>query len=265
VQLCRDNLLGDRFLLGHKPYDFIFCRNLLIYFDRDTQVRALEKLHLLLAPQGVLFVGAAELPLVTDNGFVNARLTKAFACRKAAPVLGSTSGHAAMPLPETGEDGRVGQCSPGTQSPLRDDLLPGVKQENAAAPPLTWSPATPGKWPKAQRQPCRENAIPIAREMPSDLDTARQLADAGNLENAATVCQAHLHERGPSAPAYYLLGLVREAVGDPQAIEYYRKALYLEPNHYETLLQMSLLLERTGDLSGARILKRRAQRVQQTL
>src|SRR6266550_3645199 len=91
VQFFRDNLLGDAFLAGHAPYDFIFCRNLLIYFDRATQVRALEKLHRLLAPQGVLFVGPAETPLVAGNGFANANLAMAFACRKIATKTAAQS------------------------------------------------------------------------------------------------------------------------------------------------------------------------------
>jgi chemotaxis protein methyltransferase WspC len=68
---------------------------------------------------------------------------------------------------------------------------------------------------------------------------------------------------GPSAEAYYLWGLVRDAAGDEAAMDYYRKALYLEPNHYETLLQMALLLERNGDRAAARAFKRRAERLQQ--
>jgi len=106
----------------------------------------------------------------------------------------------------------------------------------------------------------RPSAAHSVVRAPSDLDAARQLADAGHLKEAATVCQEHLRNQGPSPQAYYLLGLVADASGDPQAIDYYRKALYLEPNHYETLLQMSLLLEKAGDTAGARIFKRRAAR-----
>jgi chemotaxis protein methyltransferase WspC len=47
------------------------------------------------------------------------------------------------------------------------------------------------------------------------------------------------------------------------AIECYRKALYLQPNHYESLLQLALLLEKNGEATEARTLKRRAQRLQQ--
>ena len=58
-----------------------------------------------------------------------------------------------------------------------------------------------------------------------------------------------------------LLGLVLDAANDPEAITYYRKALYLDPNHYETLVHAALWLERTGDLVGARAFKRRVERV----
>lgn len=41
-------------------YDAIFCRNVLMYFDRPTQERILAKLTRHLYPQGYLFVGHSE-------------------------------------------------------------------------------------------------------------------------------------------------------------------------------------------------------------
>jgi chemotaxis protein methyltransferase CheR len=46
--------------LGEGPFDAIFCRNVLIYFDLDSKRRVVEKLVRHLAPNGVLFVGHAE-------------------------------------------------------------------------------------------------------------------------------------------------------------------------------------------------------------
>jgi chemotaxis protein methyltransferase WspC len=94
-----------------------------------------------------------------------------------------------------------------------------------------------------------------------DLEEARRLADAGRLEEASAICRTHLSSNGASAQAYYLLGLTRDAAGDPTAVEYYRKALYLEPDHYETLLQMALLSQKNGDPVRARTYKNRAQRL----
>lgn len=42
------------------PLDFIFCRNVMIYFDQPTQERLLNKMADLLKPDGYLFVGHSE-------------------------------------------------------------------------------------------------------------------------------------------------------------------------------------------------------------
>lgn len=42
------------------PFDAIFCRNVMIYFDRPTQLRILERYVPLLRPNGLLFVGHSE-------------------------------------------------------------------------------------------------------------------------------------------------------------------------------------------------------------
>src|SRR5699024_5642681 len=45
---------------GQATMDVIFCRNTLIYFDRDTQIRLLERFAQVLRPGGLLFVGHSE-------------------------------------------------------------------------------------------------------------------------------------------------------------------------------------------------------------
>ena len=56
-----------------EPADVIFCRNVLIYFDRATQHRVLERLCQQLVPGGFLFVGHSDsltgldLPLVSQG------------------------------------------------------------------------------------------------------------------------------------------------------------------------------------------------------
>lgn len=41
-------------------FDVVFCRNVMIYFDNPTQRRVLERIHRVMSPGGLLFVGHAE-------------------------------------------------------------------------------------------------------------------------------------------------------------------------------------------------------------
>jgi chemotaxis protein methyltransferase CheR len=41
-------------------FDAIFCRNVMIYFDRPTQTQVLQRLARHLKPDGLLFAGHSE-------------------------------------------------------------------------------------------------------------------------------------------------------------------------------------------------------------
>jgi chemotaxis protein methyltransferase CheR len=43
-----------------EPFDAVFCRNVMIYFDAPTQRRVLERIHKVMKPGALLFVGHAE-------------------------------------------------------------------------------------------------------------------------------------------------------------------------------------------------------------
>ena len=58
VRFERRDLLAEAPPPG--PHHLIVCRNVLIYFDRDTQERLFEKFHSALAPDGFLVLGKVE-------------------------------------------------------------------------------------------------------------------------------------------------------------------------------------------------------------
>ncbi|MEO5661411.1 MAG: CheR family methyltransferase [Polaromonas sp.] len=59
VQFSQLNLLDPKWALT-QPFDAIFCRNVMIYFDKPTQGTILQRFAPLMKPHGLLFAGHSE-------------------------------------------------------------------------------------------------------------------------------------------------------------------------------------------------------------
>jgi chemotaxis protein methyltransferase WspC len=230
VEFERRNVLEEPFRSGGEPYDFIFCRNLLIYFDDEAQHQTLKTLSEFLTADGTLFVGSSEMGLLTQHGFSSVKLPMAFAFRKRERV-------AFRPPPNLNPPKVWKLAKAGPTETFRQQHL-----------------ATPKK-PRLETAKAKKELVP-------DLALAEHLADQGQLREAVKICELSLLKQGPSARAFHLLGLMRDCAGDQeQASEFYRKALYLEPDHYDSLIHLALLADKNGDSAAAKALKNRAHRV----
>ncbi|MDF9755421.1 chemotaxis protein methyltransferase WspC [Pseudomonas sp. TE6288] len=227
VSLQAGNVLDPALKAREGLYDFVFCRNLLIYFDVPTQQRVFEVLKRLIHAQGVLFIGPAEGSLLARLGMRPLGIAQSFAYVRqddAPPPV-------AKPLP--------------------------VARQPVAPPP----PRLVALPPRA----ARSSAVPAA-PVPAQGEAqllaliARQ-ANAGENQQARADCERYLRQFAPKAQVYYWLGLLSDTEGDAaQAITHYRKALYLEPQHPEALMHLAMLLAAQGDDAGARRLQERAAR-----
>ena len=59
IEFRAHNLMDPRWALG-EPFDIVFCRNVMIYFDKATQRRVLAQIHAAMKPAGLMFVGHSE-------------------------------------------------------------------------------------------------------------------------------------------------------------------------------------------------------------
>lgn len=82
VNFSQGNLLTIDAAASTGRYDIVFCRNLLIYFDEATAAGAIARLRLMLADDGLLFAGYAEVPAFCSQGFTPMRAPGAFALQK---------------------------------------------------------------------------------------------------------------------------------------------------------------------------------------
>jgi chemotaxis protein methyltransferase WspC len=222
VHFHRDNLVDPRFFAGQAPYQIIFCRNVLIYLTAEARRLVLENVDRLLAPDGILFTGHAELGILLQHGFTAIRHARAFACRK--KVLSA----------QCSVNNSVRSPQSAVRSPLPSALCP---QSSALVSPSS---------------ALSTQHIVLHAE-------ALALADRGLFDEAAALCRRYLREQRPHADGYCLLGLIHEAArqsGDAEGC--YLKALYLDPDHHETLIHLSLLYQQRGNDRKAALYRQRA-------
>ncbi|MCW5977689.1 MAG: hypothetical protein KIT09_06410 [Bryobacteraceae bacterium] len=132
--------------------------------------------------------------------------------------------------------------------------------------PAAKAPEKVKRAPRPRKRAVEAEAAPgpEAGDLAGEVAKARLLADQGEFEAAAALCERIVRAGRADAEAYYLLGLVSQASERAQnAFEFFERALYLNPRHYESLIHMSLLLEQKGERERSRVFRRRAAAVRE--
>ncbi|MCC3505133.1 MULTISPECIES: CheR family methyltransferase [unclassified Microcoleus] len=260
VNLIQGNILDSYFLSNQLPYDAIFCRNVLIYFDQTGRNQTIQLLNRLLNKTGILFLGHSESGQKLPPQFVSVRHSLAFAYRK-TDIPDSPQVQVKKEPTNISYSRIVREFKhAGNRENIRSDQLPSINSKSSTSHQ---------KYPRENENsgilPIRAIAPPPdpAKSASADLDAARRLADRGQLQEAAKLCETYLSQNPTNADAYVLLGQVYQARGDRQQAEQsFQKATYLKPDHYEGLIHLALLKEERGDIAGAAIVRRRIQRME---
>ncbi|MCH4877277.1 chemotaxis protein CheR [Pseudomonas sp. TMW22090] len=231
VRLQVGNLLDPTLLANEPAYDFVFCRNLLIYFDLPTQQQVFEVLKRLTHVDGVLFIGPAEGSLLGRFGMRSIGIPQSFAfSRQAAPEPVTAFLPTVLPIP---------QPQPQPVRPM------------APARPRPFAAVAPA--PRAVKTPPSDAAALLVN--------IAALANEGKSAEARAACESYLRSHEPVAQVFYWLGLLSDIAGSAlEAQGFYRKALYLEPQHPDALMHLAALLQSQGDTAGAKRLQDRAAR-----
>lgn len=250
VNFRQGNII-DTFSDVQAKYDIIFCRNLLIYLESSACTQVLNTLNHLLLPRGLLFVGSAETGKIKSELFTSMRQPFTVYRKINSTQSLQTLANISTPIELTKNN-----PLPVGKLPKQTEKLPTLAQKNPC-------PAIISSAICQSSLEVKELAI---SETSSNLEIARQLADAGHLEAAINHCNKYLEcVSSTNGQAYTLLGTLYQAQTKyVQAEQYFRKALYLNPNDYEALIHLALLKEHRGDVIGASILQKRIQKLQQT-
>lgn len=229
VNFSRLNILhGDE--RRQKKYDFILCRNLLIYFDVATKNTAFVNMAKLLNKTGLLFIGHSEFGAVPKEIFKNMGSDYAFAlCQHSHPDV---------------------IVKPEQKKPSKKPALKTVQRAN---------------FEHHIRDTEKTTDSPQGNSTDKLLQQAEQLANSAQYAQAEQICQQLISQDASQVNAFYLLGLIASGKQDTEAAEsMFRKTIFLEPRHYEALSHLSLLLEKKGDKKNAELFRQRASRTQST-
>jgi chemotaxis protein methyltransferase WspC len=227
VRFERANLLDLSIYRQRAPYDVVFCRNALIYFEECARREVIASLRDLLHEESLLITGHSELMPFLEAGFEAVNHPQSFACRKGGPPREST----------------FGRCGVATEAAA---TIRQARKQRRIAPANTSKPV----------------GIPQVTPPLPGIEEAGQLADRGELDAATAICERLLAEGSQDPAVYSLLGVINESGGKLEVAEaLFRKALFIDPHHYQSLVYMILLCERHGDIDGSRIYRARAGRV----
>ena len=269
VNFIQGNLVDRNFLRDKNPYDIIFCRNVLIYFDDSARVKAMETLNGLLRNEGLLFLGHAEKGQLLDSSFVSIKHPFAFAYRKIEnnnyPLKNQQNLISKNQHLESYPDFSTCLEKKKQLPQLSEKFIPVTKQNQVIVNQENQDfVAVFGRESTTSNQEIIKTKASIQQES-SCLEKARKLADSGQLNEAANICETYLKKNSVCVEAYILLGEVYQGKGmEKQAEQCFQKAIYLAPNNYDALLHLTLLTEHRGDTAKAAVLRQRIQRLEKS-
>jgi len=219
---------------GGATADLVLCRNVTIYFARETTRALMSRLHGCLRDGGYLFLGHSETLWQVSDAFRLVALGEAFVYRRDYPGERVVDEQRTV-LP----DRRTADDQARIDSRLVEGDRRGAGKESRLRRPR-WGHGAPKLDPPAP---------PAPTEL---LAEARQALRAGEYQRAADLAAAAFTGDVLLADAYSVRGLALSNLGrDEDALADLRKAVYVDPHAGFAQFLLAGTLARLGDAAGA--------------
>lgn len=229
-----DFLRGD--LSTWKPdrmFDFVFCRNVAIYFNEQTKKRLGKLLSEMIKPNGLVFLGHADSVILSDTDMRRSEVDHAFVFTKQEKVQ-----------QQRAPDSFLKAFSP--------TIIPVVRPTSPRPVP---SKSTSG----AMQVP---NVVATTTAPSMDLFIKAQIAaDSGNMLVAERALLELLKVKPAEIEALVLFGCVQMAQNKfTEAERSFTKVVYLDPLNSLALLSLAALADLRSDAKSAERFRDRAAR-----
>jgi chemotaxis protein methyltransferase CheR len=222
-----------------RAVDVIFCRNVLMYFARDTAAQVIAKLRKCLVEDGWLFTSATDAPRDLFKGFAVHQADGTIVYRRSPDHAPAQQSAAVTPV-------SVQLSPPAAPTPVSVPKKVHAPRKAAAtvlpirsAPPAgTVSQMVNGANPAGSCDHRHE---------------ARKLADQGCFDEALALIDLAIEGDKLDALAHYLRGVIlHEKNHDGEATVALHRALYLDPTFVLAHVTLGNLMRRSGKEKAAR-------------
>jgi chemotaxis protein methyltransferase CheR len=241
VTVFRHNLIRDPAPAQARGAEVVFCRNVLIYFDRPDVLAALERIATTMDPRGWVFLGYSESLWQVTERFHLVRVGTAFAYRQ--PDWARTDPAAqVLPVPDYPSHSRG--PAKRTKSPAQSAAIDSGRGNGTRA--ATYAEARGGSRP----------SVPAGAKLGSVHAPATPSTPPAQSAPSQPQPSVTATNRGGGDPPIAALLAEGEAglqAGDAAAaVAALRKVVYLDPDHAIAHFQLGLAFELQGEWRQAR-------------
>jgi chemotaxis protein methyltransferase CheR len=260
VRLARHNLVTDESPMSAGEADLIVCRNVTIYFARETTRALVERFHRALRPGGYLMLGHAETLWQVSDAFSLVPVGEAFVYRKDSVPLSYAEPSAAVRA-NGRHSGRARARAAVARTARPVGRRPDVEPPRAEASRRAADPLLSSVQARLGQVAADHAALPeaIAAVTAATVSPGAQLygqacsaSAAGHYARAAELAGHALRADPMLADAYVLRGQSWSTLGeDDKALDDLRKAVYLEPAAGHAHFLLAGALSRLGQPAAA--------------
>jgi chemotaxis protein methyltransferase CheR len=234
VEFRHHNLVHDPPPLDPDQVDLILCRNVTIYFDRETTRRLMKRLHGRLRDGGYLFLGHAETLWQISDDFSLVSLGDAFVYRRLDEPGAAEARRWVLPDRRTEDEPRPTRADRRRYESDRRGRPAGAEPLPVATPEVVSTTTS-----------AMTTAIHPTRD---PLDAVRTAIAEGRYDEAADVASEVAAATPLWAQAHYLHGVALTNLGrDSEALVVLRKSVYLDPELGFAHFLLGGALERLGE------------------
>jgi len=250
VNFTYHNLIKEPYPLAFMElWDIIFCRNVTIYFRAESTKRVVANLYKSLKPGGFLFTGHTETLYHINPGFEVIRFGDAFIFRKPADENQKRT-EKSSPVQITGKE------------TVKDDSFKRAEGANLSTGAADYVKRKMVKETKSHEShdlvKKLASVFSINEKSKTELlNTYKKLVfellNEEKLEEAESYIKKYLKLEKLDPEIHYLYGLLKRKQNEIEAaLDCFKKAIYLDSNHYLSLIEIANIFFGREDYASAR-------------